>query len=1447
MMHPIEKQVDSVRRAVRKYQWLRGIFWTVAIVGAVGLCLGLIDFLTRMQDPGVRVISTGILIAMLGWSVYRFLLVPLRQPLRNIDVAQRIEACYPGLADRLSSSIEFLHQGQSDTRYGSPALRRAVIASTTADTEQFDFASVIDRRPASRAGATAALLALVAVVVVTINLPAAKIATARLFDPLGEHSWPKKNNLELVDPPTRLALGEDFEVRVIDRNGKLPREVRIHYRLRQDGELNEVVETMQYSDDAMLAQRESVRRPFEYRVEGGDDDSMTWQRLDVIEPARLENVTATIHPPAYTGWPPTKTEKRIRALRNSGVAIRAETTKPLVDARLKADYGLDVEAKIAEDGYGFSISPEQFPVTASGAYWFELTDDEKLTSGDETRWEIRAVTDTPPSVTIEKPTSNLFVTSDASVTLHLLVKDNLAIRDVELFYTRTDNTEAGEFEIPIYQGPEKYLLPADAATTQLLAGSGESQSFKHAWNLEPLALDAGTALSVQARASDYGPQVGQTTSPLRITVISLRELEDRLAERQAFILSELQRILGMQRAAREQVAALEIQLDEVGQFSERDIDQLQAAELNQRQIQRALTSEDEGLPHHIGVLLSELESNQVDSPEMQRRMREILAEVARLDEQHLPVIRTELTSAIKTSQAALDGEAVGDVRGPVQTAATNQDEVIESLERLLGNLSDWTGFRRFARDVRDLQRKQRELEESVGKIAAKTFGKSERELTDQERAELRKLSHRQAELARQLDKVLQGMQDASTELAEQDPLASAALEDADVFARDQGLGSKMRQASSDVEQNHLGQAKKLQQSAGKDLDELLNILSGRREHQLDRLVSKLREAEAQLTNLRKQQQGLRKKIDEEAEKPDSEQRRRELQRLEKQQQDLAEEIARLARKLKRLQADRASQSLDQAASKTGQSGQSAGQGDAAGAKQHARQAEKDLDEAQQQLAEARRRAETDLAREQLAQLQDAIRGLLARQRGLLDETKRLEALREGGRLSDAQRHSLRALARSQELLWEETRQRGTSTSQAAGVFEFAMTGAAEDMEQAKVLLENESTGEETQRHQQNAIARLEIVLEAFGQSSGGEGEGQSSAGQQDGQPGGQRHIAELQLIKLLQQDIHDRTVRLEQRIREANGPNQQHQEASRRLSHEEARLMELFLDMAVPQERPAEDDPESLPDLSELDKPKADGLPPEDELPPLDLELTWKLVSSFASSLLTVTLACTSSQCFGQDDADLDKSLSESLLDDLGGDLFGEDPADDPKPSTGTKRAGETDSEEPSTLDRELQERLGEDIGAEGEDSLKKIATRMRQVQERLARTDASTDTQALQEEIIRELNDLIEQAKQNQSSSSSGESSSNGQQSGKQQSTEGSTESKSPAQDSTNRLGQADAADVEADETLDLMKKTWGELPPRLRDAMFQNPVEEFLPEYSTKIRKYFLRLAEEQSDFTN
>ena len=785
---------------------------------------------------------------------------------------------------------------------------------------------------------------------------------------------------------------------------------------------------------------------------------------------------------------------------------------------------------------------------------------------------------------IEQPISNQFVTHDAEIPLRVLVKDDIAVRDVALNVSRSAESGVEDLVLSLFRGPD--VPPADVTQKGAAPQRGEVKTVEYTWQLASLGLKPGNQLTIYASANDYVPQIGKS-SERRITIITPQELEDRIAQRQALILSEINRALKLQQETRGQVGDLQIQLDRVGQLAKQDVDHAQGAELNQRVVSGTLTSEDRGVPSLINDLLAELKANRVDSPDVKRRMDAIQQELHRLTKDHLGPVEQDLTAVIKNAQtdlanpketAATPKSAAGSpVDKALSSAAGHQDEVIRSLETMLGELSQWDSYRRFSRDISQLKREQEELEAETVEVGAKTFGKDRKDLPPQEQADLNKLSERQRELARRFDKTQQQMAEMAQSLEQTEPLPAATLGDAAKHAGERGVSGQMRRSGQQLDENQVGQARQQQQQIRRELDELLNILANRREQELSRLVKKLKEAEQQLQQMRKQQDGLRKQIADAEKLENPEERRRQLERLSRQQKQLQEEASRFARQLERLQAEKAGRKTQSAASKMGKGGQAGQKGDGGEAGEQAEQAQKDLDDAQQKLAERRQEAELDLAREQIAKLQDGMKSLGEQQQSLLAETERLETLRAAqGRFSRSQLMSVRDLGRAQRNLESECKAMAEKVA-SAEVFHLALETTSSEMGQAGAEIERQQTGQITQDLQQKVIHRIEQLLTAL--SSAKKEAGQGNQGGGGGGGGGQqaaaqdsiRALAEVKLLKLMQEDLG---ARFQQLIKKQGSS-----EDFDRLSAEQGKLADLMQNFTRPETQNPEDDPESLPDL----------------------------------------------------------------------------------------------------------------------------------------------------------------------------------------------------------------------------------------------------------------------------
>jgi hypothetical protein len=1195
MAHPLEAKIAQVRGRAWRLLILHALGWTVAIIVTCGLVLGLVDYWIRFQDRGIRLMASAAMIGVCIWAAWRFWIRGLARSPSDVELARRVQRRFPALGDRLASAVEFLKQDEADATAGSAELRRAVIVDATTAAEDLDFLQVFDRKPTRRALAAAAVAGIGLLVLVGLDPAGARLALVRLARPFGNDSWPRLHHIEFRDPPTRLAAGQPFEVELMSDPGhRVPDDVRIYYRYDSPSSGSGEVETepMHELAGVRVARKDAVTRPFWYRAGGGDDQSMEWIQLSVVEPPRVESLRVSIHPPAYSGLPVETTEKSIQALRGSRVELAGSSTKKLRGARVFQESGATIEATVSPDGHQFSLAadaPEPMEIDKSGAYWIELEDVEGLKGGDDERWDVRAVADSPPTVTFEQPAANLFVTPEAEISIKVAAKDDLSIRDMFLHYSRSDRTDVEAFTVRLYRGPDRAAALAAGALT---AGQlGESRVVEHSWSLTELGAKSGTRITFWGNVTDYVPQEGKSTVR-QLTLITKAELEDRLAQRQSLILGELQRVLKLEQEARAGIQSLEIQAEQVGRLTTDDIDSAQAAELNQRQVARTLTSSSEGIPAQVADFLSELASNRIDSPDVERHMHSILQELERLGQQHLPTIERELTSAIKAAQTAAAGDAAAAkaadplVKQSLSTAGSNQDQVIASLEGMLSELGQWDNYRRFAREVAQLEREQQEVTRSTAAIGEKTLGRDLKDLDAQQQANLKKLASSQADLSRRLEKTQQQMSEMTRSLKQDDPLSAATISDGLHHAQQQAISGQMRQAASQLENNQLGQASQQQAKIARDLEELSAILSNRREQELSRLVKQLREAEKDLDRMRAKQAGLRKQIASTAAQDESAQKKRQLERLAREEKQLQEDVSRLARRLERLQAEAAGRAAAGAAGKLGQAGSMGQQGDADGAGQQAEKAEKDLEDAQQQLAERRKAAEEDLAREQMARLADSLKSLHERQKKLIAETQRLDKLRVAeGRLTRAQIGSLQELTRGQKSLETETSGVAEKLS-ATEIIALALERAAGHMDRATGMLSQQRTDAPTQQAQENARLKLSQLLTAFeNKSKPGKGQGGEAAGGGGGKAprqDGNYVLAQLKLIKVLQEDLNGRFNTV------AGSDAAGASDELAQIAAEQGKLADLAARLSQPTEPRPEDDPDKLPDV------RRDNTPVED-------------------------------------------------------------------------------------------------------------------------------------------------------------------------------------------------------------------------------------------------------------
>src|SRR5262249_20895331 len=148
-------------------------------------------------DFVLRAVLLAALAVVVAWLAFERIVRPLVVQFDDLDIALRIEERWPGLNDRLASTIQFLRADARDARLGSPAPREATVRMAVEEASAINFREVIEPKPVVRAILAASTSLLVAAGFFVIAPATSRIALTRLFLPFSDTRWPQRTHLLL--------------------------------------------------------------------------------------------------------------------------------------------------------------------------------------------------------------------------------------------------------------------------------------------------------------------------------------------------------------------------------------------------------------------------------------------------------------------------------------------------------------------------------------------------------------------------------------------------------------------------------------------------------------------------------------------------------------------------------------------------------------------------------------------------------------------------------------------------------------------------------------------------------------------------------------------------------------------------------------------------------------------------------------------------------------------------------------------------------------------------------------------------------------------------------------------------------------------------------------------------------------------------------------------------
>ncbi len=436
--------------------------------------------------------------------VARFLYFPVRRRISDLQIAQFIEERYPQLEDRLVSAVEF---GQ-DPRM-SPGMLNLLITDSLDKTSRLDLSVFLNRKRLLSYGILGAGAFAVLLVLLNWGPSFFPYGFNQLYVPWTHASIGAPVMIQVLPGNAEVARGSDQQVKAQLVGFDAPA-VRLYVQPEAAPSwmpLGMEPEVRGSGFAYLLIDLQSSTR---YYVEAKGVRSPTYA-FKVIDIPKVGKIDLLYNFPAYTGMAPQKVENEgdISALKGTRVDLMVQLNQPARSARLVFDDQTTLDL-VPNGGKGFSGT---LMLKKSGSYVVDVEDASGKHRAASSEFEIEALDDEPPKVTIEKPMRDVRATNVEEVFSQLRAEDDIGMGKLELHYSVNGGPEKS---VNLYNGK-----PSEKEVTAA-----------HTFFLEEFGLQPGDVVSYYGRAWDNNNVTGPGTSSSDMYFIEVRPFEQTYRQSQ---------------------------------------------------------------------------------------------------------------------------------------------------------------------------------------------------------------------------------------------------------------------------------------------------------------------------------------------------------------------------------------------------------------------------------------------------------------------------------------------------------------------------------------------------------------------------------------------------------------------------------------------------------------------------------------------------------------------------------------------------------------------------------------------------------------------------------------------------------------------------------------------------------------------------------------------------
>jgi hypothetical protein len=265
--------------------------------------------------------------------------------------------------------------------------------------------------------------------------------------------------------------------------------------------------------------------------------------------------------------------------------------------------------------------------------------------------------------------------------------------------------------------------------------------------------------------------------------------------------------------------------------------------------QSTATSQAKNLAGRMDAIEKKLDENKSPSQELKDLARDVKNDLNRAAEGPMKDAGQQLNQSQQPNQSPEQRNK------DLEKAQESEGKAADQLQQAMDRMSNIGTLAQTIERINQILEDQKKVSADTQQAGKNNLGKKPDEMKPEDRAKLDKAAEDQAKLAERTAKALADMEKMADQMKKADPSAAEAMSKAGQTAKNQQVQPKQQQASSQIKQNQQSSAQSSQKQIELGLEMMLNELREAERARLAELSKKLEELQKQIANLIRRQSG----------------------------------------------------------------------------------------------------------------------------------------------------------------------------------------------------------------------------------------------------------------------------------------------------------------------------------------------------------------------------------------------------------------------------------------------------------------------------------------------------------------------------------------------------------------------------------------------------------------